>query len=91
MKVDFAHCSLIPGSILFGRSLYHCAPGPQALGSASEVMHLLHTKIAGTVPFRDRSDCTPQRRKNFARFSGNRVLLAAHFFAIAQLRHQTVG
>jgi hypothetical protein len=53
-------------------------------------MHLLHTKIARTAPFREISGRAPQQRKNIARFSGTRVVLAAHFFAIAQLRHQTV-
>jgi hypothetical protein len=53
-------------------------------------MHLLHTEIAtDAIPPEDR-DGGPHTRKNFARFSGKRVTLAAHFFAIAQLRHQTV-
>jgi hypothetical protein len=53
-------------------------------------MHFLHTGIATNAIMPEDRDRTPHMRKNFARFSGKRVTLAAQFFAIAQLRHQTV-
>jgi len=53
-------------------------------------MHFLHTRIATNAIAPEDRDPKPHAWKNFARFSGKHVLLAAHFFAIAQLRHQTV-